>query len=172
MEHRIDNVSRSLERKPLLLVLNHGLGSFARASLTDGKHKLSLYHPSSKHTLTLVWRHHYIPHNRPFVTVVLILELSSISVSAPQNYAGKYLTTQISDPFSIDWSMGLLSLNKFPVITCQSKETTDFRNIRGRLPVHYSFDLLRIHTNTFCRNDMTQESYFVQPKLALTKLSI
>ena len=32
----------------------NGLGSSARASLTDGKHKLSLYHPASKHTLTLV----------------------------------------------------------------------------------------------------------------------
>ena len=113
MEHRIDNVSRSLEQKPLLLVLNHGSGSSARASLIDGKHKLSLYHPASKHTLTLVWRHHYIPHNRPFLTVVLILELSSISVSAPQNYAGRHLTTRISDPFSIDWSTGLLS-SKIP----------------------------------------------------------
>ena len=162
-------------RKPLLLVLNHGSGSSARASLTDGKHKLSLYHPASKHTLTLVWRHHYIPHNRPFLTVVLILELSSISVSAPQNYAGRYLTTRISDPFSIDWSTGFLSskipqqisYNNLPI-----QETADFRNICGRLPVHYSFDLLRIHANTFCRNDMTQESYFVQPKLALTKLSV
>ena len=32
---------------------------------------------------------------------MLILELSSISVLAPQNYAGRYLTTRISDPFSI-----------------------------------------------------------------------
>ena len=35
--------------------------------------------------------------------------LSSISISSPQNYAGRYLTTRIFDPFSIDCSTRLLS---------------------------------------------------------------
>ena len=116
----MDNVSRSLERKPLLLVLNHGSSSSARASLTDGKHKLSLYHPASKHTITLVLRHHCTPYNRPFLTVVLTLELSSISASAPQNYAGRYLTTRISDPFSIDWSTRLVSSKIPQQISCNN----------------------------------------------------
>ena len=113
-------MSPYIQSKPLLLVLNHGSGSSARASLIDGKHKLSLYHSASKHTLTLVWKHHCILHNRPFLTVMLTLELSLISAIAPQNYAGRYLTTRISDPFSIDWSMGLLSSKISQQISCNN----------------------------------------------------
>src|ERR1043165_8653880 len=62
--------------------------------------------------------------------------------------------------------------NEPPIISRKSQETADITNGLGCLPFSHGGNLGWIHCYSFSLHNMSEESHFLQPKLAFDELGI
>ena len=62
--------------------------------------------------------------------------------------------------------------NESSTIACETEEATELLHVLRRFPIHNCRHLLRIHSNTLGRDDMTKIKNLIEPKFALGELGV